>query len=104
MGSFSFRADSLTGEATSSSPRPFGRSGWVTTRYTRNPAPTSLSSVGTAKRGVPQKTRSRGIGKLGNLVIEKLKTGGAPFRIFVFSITKLLNSLMLYHSPAFISL
>src|SRR5215475_8858786 len=38
-------------------PRPRGRSGCVTTRRTCKPASTSFSSVGTAKRGVPAKTR-----------------------------------------------
>src|SRR5579864_3685607 len=73
MGRFSFSADCLTGEATSSRPRPLGRSGWVTTRWMRWPAATSFSSVGTAKGGVPQKTRERGILELGNFVIEKQK-------------------------------
>ncbi len=46
-------------------PRPLGLSGWVTTRGTENPASTSFSRVGTAKAGVPQKTRLReaGIGR-----------------------------------------
>src|ERR1700722_6214798 len=51
------KADCLMGEETSSRPRPFGRSGCVTTRGTWKPPSTSLSSVGTAKPGVPQNTR-----------------------------------------------
>src|SRR5215472_12810042 len=51
------RALRLTGEAVSSMPRPRARSGWVTTSFTANPALTKRSSVGTAKTGVPQKTR-----------------------------------------------
>src|SRR5579871_110063 len=60
IGRLSARADCFTGDATSSRPRPLGRSGWVTTSRTRNPSATSFSSDGTAKRGVPQKIRSRG--------------------------------------------
>src|SRR5215469_2484126 len=47
----------LTGEAVTSMPRPLARSGWVTTNFTANPASTRRSRVGTAKAGVPQKTR-----------------------------------------------
>src|SRR6516164_11313683 len=38
-------------------PRPLARSGWVTTSFTANPRSTRRSRVGTAKTGVPQKTR-----------------------------------------------
>src|SRR5215469_16901676 len=38
-------------------PRPLGRSGWVTTNLTANPRSTRRSRMGTAKTGVPQKTR-----------------------------------------------
>src|SRR6516165_4462151 len=38
-------------------PRPLARSGWVMTSFRENPALTRRSSVGTAKTGVPQKTR-----------------------------------------------
>src|SRR6202167_3053999 len=48
----------FTGEAASSMPRPLGRSGWVATSFTRKPAATSFSKVGTANSGVPQNTRS----------------------------------------------
>src|SRR5580658_10265723 len=51
--------DCLTGDATSSRPRPLGRSGWVTTRWILCPAAASFSRVGTANCGVPQKTRLR---------------------------------------------
>src|SRR5260221_2087451 len=51
-------AASFTGETATSIPRPRGRSGCVTTSGTECPAETSFSNVGTAKRGVPQKTRS----------------------------------------------
>src|SRR5215468_5472196 len=53
----SWCALSFTGDAVNSRPRPRGRSGWVTTSRTWNPVSTSFSSVGTAKRGVPAKTR-----------------------------------------------
>ena len=39
-------------------PRPLGRSGCVATSFTRKPAATNFSSVGTAKSGVPQNTKS----------------------------------------------
>src|SRR5664279_2626074 len=48
----------FTGDAASCMPRPLGRSGWVATSFTRKPAATNFSSVGTAKSGVPQKTKS----------------------------------------------
>src|SRR5271165_2305511 len=48
----------FTGDAVSSMPRPLGRSGWVATSFTRMPAHTSFSSVGTANSGVPQNTTS----------------------------------------------
>src|SRR5215831_14121029 len=57
MGRSSASALRLTGEAVSSMPRPLARSGWVTTSSIANPAFTRRSSVGTAKTGVPQKTR-----------------------------------------------
>src|SRR5215469_6378031 len=69
MGRESFNADSLTGEGANARPRPFGRSGCVTTRGIRNPSANSFSRVGTAKRGVPQKTRSRDRA-MGDCVIE----------------------------------
>src|SRR6266404_4379474 len=50
-------ADPLTGEIANSIPRPRGRSGCVTTSGTECPPSTSFSRVGTAKRGVPQKTK-----------------------------------------------
>src|SRR5580658_1483228 len=50
-------AASFTGEAATSMPRPRGRSGCVTTSGRECPASTSFSRVGTAKRGVPQKTK-----------------------------------------------
>src|SRR5262249_44164701 len=56
-GNPSSSAFPLTGEAVNSSPRPRGLSGWVTTSLRFSPAAASFSSVGTAKRGVPQKTR-----------------------------------------------
>src|SRR5664279_5844498 len=58
MGSPRSRAESFTGDAANSMPRPLARSGWVTTSFTLNPASTSFSKVGTANIGVPQKTRS----------------------------------------------
>src|ERR1019366_5086637 len=48
----------FTGDSASCRPRPLGRSGWVATSFTRKPAATSFSSVGTANCGVPQNTRS----------------------------------------------
>src|ERR1019366_2289413 len=69
-GSPSSRARCLTGDAVSSMPRPRGRSGCVTARLTWKPASTNFSSVATAKRGVPQKTRLRyeGIASSGDRV------------------------------------
>src|SRR5208283_4393903 len=58
MGRSSASAVRLTGDAANSMPRPLGRSGWVATSFTRLPAPTSFSSVGTANSGVPQNTTS----------------------------------------------
>src|ERR1700759_3167986 len=58
MGRSSSSAARFTGDAAGSIPRPLGRSGCVTTSFTPNPAATSFSSVGTAKSGVPQNTRS----------------------------------------------
>src|SRR5208337_3777573 len=58
MGRSSASAVRLTGDAANSMPRPLGRSGWVATSFTRNPAATNFSSVGTANSGVPQNTRS----------------------------------------------
>src|ERR1039458_2245858 len=58
MGRPSASAARFTGDSASCMPRPLGRSGWVTTSFTRRPAATSFSSVGTAKSGVPQNTRS----------------------------------------------
>jgi len=49
----------IAGDGASSRPRPRGLSGRVTTRETTKPAASSFSNVGTAKRGVPQKTRLR---------------------------------------------
>src|SRR6266545_6425970 len=66
-GSPSFRALCLTGDSVNSIPRPRGRSGCVTTRRTWNPASTSFSRVGTAKRGVPAKMR------LSGCIIERLR-------------------------------
>src|ERR1022692_4195420 len=57
-GRSSASAVCFTGDAASCMPRPLGRSGWVATSFTRKPAATSFSSVGTANSGVPQKTRS----------------------------------------------
>src|SRR5271156_7072121 len=54
-------AASFTGDTATSIPRPRGRSGCVTTSGTEWPASTSFSKVGTAKRGVPQKTRNIGV-------------------------------------------
>src|SRR5271167_29326 len=48
----------FTGDAANAMPRPRGRSGCVTTNFTRKPAHTSFSSVGAANIGVPQNTRS----------------------------------------------
>src|ERR1035437_5774397 len=48
----------FTGDSASVMPRPLGRSGWVAISFTRKPAATSFSSVGTANCGVPQNTRS----------------------------------------------
>ena len=50
-------AASFTGGGDGCCPRPRGRSGWVTTASTWCPASTMRSSVGTAKAGVPKKTR-----------------------------------------------
>src|SRR6266567_7715877 len=50
------RAVCLRGGATSSWARPTGRSGWVMASAMSWPAACNASSVGTAKRGVPQKT------------------------------------------------
>src|SRR5271169_3075365 len=58
MGNPRSSAARFTGDAPNSMPRPPARSGWVTTSLTRKPASASLSSVGTANSGVPQKTRS----------------------------------------------
>src|SRR5580658_2342845 len=60
-------AMSLTGGAASCCSRPAGRSGCETTSATSWPADSSASSVGTAKRGVPQKTSF------------KATTGALPF-------------------------
>src|SRR5664280_922913 len=49
IGRSSASAVCFTGDAASCMPRPLGRSGWVATNF---------SSVGTAKSGVPQKTKS----------------------------------------------
>src|SRR5664279_1479877 len=58
IGRSSASAVCFTGDAASCMPRPLGRSGWVATSFTRKPAATNFSSVGTAKSGVPQKTKS----------------------------------------------
>src|SRR5664280_1051033 len=58
IGRSSASAVCFTGVGDSCMPRPLGRSGWVATSFTRKPAATSFSSVGTANRGVPQKTKS----------------------------------------------
>src|SRR5581483_1172389 len=50
-------AHSFTGDAASCCPRPRGRSGCVTTAATSCPAATICSKVGTAKAGMPRKTR-----------------------------------------------
>src|SRR6516225_4534742 len=57
-GRLNLRAACFTGDSINFMPRPFGRSSWVTTSLILNPADTSLSNVGTANIGVPQKTRS----------------------------------------------
>src|SRR5712671_7425290 len=74
-GNLRFRAYCLTGEETVSRPRPLGRSGCVTTSCTWNPESTNRSSVGTAKPGVPQKTRLRDedIGQFCDCAIEQLQ-------------------------------
>src|SRR6185437_8701612 len=48
-------AQSFTGGAASSLPRPLGLSGWVTTA-TSSPSVLAASTSGTAKSGVPMKT------------------------------------------------
>src|ERR1022692_1018652 len=58
IGRPSASAVRFTGDSASVMPRPLGRSGWVATSFTRKPAATSFSSVGTANCGVPQNTRS----------------------------------------------
>src|SRR5258706_2157121 len=75
MGNFKLSADCLTGEETVSRPRPLGRSGCVTTSGILNPVSISLSSVGTANCGVPQKTRLRDkdIEQFCDCVIERLQ-------------------------------
>src|ERR1035438_3033754 len=53
-------AAAFTGDGISSCLRPFGRSGWVTTRDTACPEETRASSVGTANSGVPRKIMRMG--------------------------------------------
>src|ERR1700737_4322864 len=60
MASWRSNACCLTGECATAMPRPWGRSGRVTTRETLWPYSSSLSRVGTAKWGVPQKTTFMG--------------------------------------------
>src|SRR2546423_11931783 len=50
------RASRLVADWSTFSPRPAGRSGWVTRSCTAWPASTNPSSVGTAKAAVPAKT------------------------------------------------
>ena len=54
-------ATALTGGAAGSSPRPWGRSGWVMTPTTRTCRCRSSSRLGTAKAGVPMKTTRRSL-------------------------------------------
>src|SRR5271166_1048470 len=84
MGSPISSAACFTGDVVSSMPRPLARSGWVTTSFTRNPASTSFSSVGTANVGVPQKTRFimtgspfAGFHQLANLALHDVALEGA---------------------------
>ena len=99
IGKPSCSARCFTGEGASSMPRPFGRSGWVTTRRTGKPASTSFSRVGTANAGVPQKTRVR-----------KIRASDSDRRDLGLTRVLLRNyridgqTLTSYHSPAFISL
>ncbi len=50
-------AQRATGGSSIRPPRPAGRAGWVTAQTGVRPAATSAASVGTAKSGVPKKTR-----------------------------------------------
>src|SRR5204862_786341 len=56
MERFNSSAHCFTGDAVSSIPRPFGRSGWVTTSGTENPVSTNFCKDRTANCGVPQNT------------------------------------------------
>src|ERR1035437_5103552 len=67
----------LTGGAASCWVRPAGRSGWVTTRGISWPAARRASRVGTAKRGVPQKTSFIGVLRAGRRIGVR---GFPPFR------------------------
>src|SRR5271156_3251384 len=101
IGNLNSSAQCLSGEATISMPRPFGRSGCVTTRRIAKPASISLSSVGTAKRGVPQKTslREEGIWYFCNQVIGQLKT--CSLQIANYSITNVPDYKILLPFPRF---
>ena len=47
----------FTGGGVTRFPRPWGRSGWVTTAAIRSPRSIRISREGTANSGVPMKTR-----------------------------------------------
>ncbi len=61
MGSRCWRASTLMGEGVKVCPRPFGRSGCVTTPTTWSSDRSKASSDGTAKSGVPMKTIRMGL-------------------------------------------
>src|SRR5215471_8184930 len=80
------RAASLTGDIAIAPPRPFGRSGCVTTSSTECPAAIIRSRVGTANAGVPRKTvRNRliplaGLRQLLDLTFDQVPLQGADVR------------------------
>src|SRR3990172_5473871 len=74
-------AGTLTGGGTSSErERPWGRSGWLTTRMTSNPSPNSAKSEGTAYSGVPKNAMRTSVleSGRGNLLEETFLTLAQP--------------------------